>query len=196
MFSAVWTGTVMIVWGGSSKIPDDKTTLTNSGGRYNPSTDSWAATSTTGAPSARDNQTAVWTGTSMIIWGGEDGAGSGSIVGGMYFTGIPYEVPATSLSWTGKNSLSWSAADCATSYRVYKGNPSELKNLPTGASVCMAYNGNGSSATTTDTTLTSNPAAGSFFWYLAVGYNANGEGSAGQSSYGQRMINSTGQSCP
>ena len=45
----------------------------NTGGRYNPSTDSWTATSTTNAPSARDDHTAVWTGSEMIVWGGYDG---------------------------------------------------------------------------------------------------------------------------
>jgi hypothetical protein len=44
--TAVWTGTEMIVWGGTNAP-------TNTGGRYNPSTDSWTATSTTNAPSAR-----------------------------------------------------------------------------------------------------------------------------------------------
>ena len=44
----------------------------NTGGRYNPDTDSWTATSTTNAPSARDLHTAVWTGSEMIVWGGED----------------------------------------------------------------------------------------------------------------------------
>ena len=42
----------------------------NTGGRYNPSTDSWTATSTTNAPAARANHTAVWTGSEMIVWGG------------------------------------------------------------------------------------------------------------------------------
>src|SRR6266704_1771535 len=32
--------------------------------------DTWAATSTTNAPDARDGHTAVWTGTEMIVWGG------------------------------------------------------------------------------------------------------------------------------
>jgi hypothetical protein len=32
--------------------------------------DTWTATSTDGAPSARRNHTAVWTGSEMIIWGG------------------------------------------------------------------------------------------------------------------------------
>ena len=32
--------------------------------------DTWTATSTTNAPSPRDEHTAVWTGTEMIVWGG------------------------------------------------------------------------------------------------------------------------------
>src|SRR5437870_5641147 len=62
---AVWTGTEMIVWGGS----DDANHL-NTGGRYNPANDSWMATSTTNAPDARGFHTAVWTGSEMVIWGG------------------------------------------------------------------------------------------------------------------------------
>jgi hypothetical protein len=70
--SAVWTGTEMIVWGGY--YGGSASTRFNTGGRYNPSTDNWLATST-GAnnPSARYLQTAVWTGTKMIVWGGYDG---------------------------------------------------------------------------------------------------------------------------
>ena len=67
--TAVWTGHVMIVWGGASD---------NSGGRYEPETDVWEDTSTISAPSARENHTAVWTGSCMIVWGG------GSRTGGMY----------------------------------------------------------------------------------------------------------------
>ena len=48
--------------------------LLNTGGRYNPSTDSWTATSTTNAPAARGVHTAVWTGSEMIVWGGSDNA--------------------------------------------------------------------------------------------------------------------------
>ena len=47
------------------------TGVTNTGGRYDPGTDSWVATSTTGAPAARGWPTAVWTGSEMIVWGGE-----------------------------------------------------------------------------------------------------------------------------
>ena len=55
----------MIVWGGGNNGG-----YLNSGGRYNPSTDSWIATSITDAPAARNFHTAVWTGTEMIVWGG------------------------------------------------------------------------------------------------------------------------------
>jgi hypothetical protein len=47
--------------------------LFNTGGRYNPGTDSWAPTSTTRAPDHRESHVAVWTGTQMIVWGGFDG---------------------------------------------------------------------------------------------------------------------------
>ena len=50
------------------------TSYLNTGGRYNPSTDSWTATSTTNAPAARYDHTAVWTGSEMIVWGGYDNA--------------------------------------------------------------------------------------------------------------------------
>jgi hypothetical protein len=56
----------MIVWGG---YPN-----TNTGGRYYPATDSWIDTLTENAPSARYGHTAVWTGTQMIVWAGDDGS--------------------------------------------------------------------------------------------------------------------------
>jgi hypothetical protein len=65
--TAVWTGSEMIVWSGYG---GPALGLLNTGGRYNPSTDSWTATSTTNAPSARYFHTAVWTGGEMIVWGG------------------------------------------------------------------------------------------------------------------------------
>ena len=66
--SAVWTGSEMIVWGGS--FFDGTFHYFNTGGKYNPITNSWTATSTTIAPAAREGHTAVWSGSEMIIWGG------------------------------------------------------------------------------------------------------------------------------
>jgi hypothetical protein len=55
----------MVVWGGSSFYDP-----LNTGGRYDPATDSWDPTSIDGAPSERQTHTAVWTGNRMIVWGG------------------------------------------------------------------------------------------------------------------------------
>jgi hypothetical protein len=80
--TAVWTGTEMIVWGGSDTNHANGTTALQTGGRYNPATDSWTATSTgTNVPDPRDGHTAVWTGTEMIVWGGGNPA---SASGGRY----------------------------------------------------------------------------------------------------------------
>ena len=67
LHTAVWTGTEMIIWGGS-----DGSGVLNSGGRFDPATSTWApnGTSTINAPKARHSHTAIWTGTEMIIWGG------------------------------------------------------------------------------------------------------------------------------
>ncbi|MGA2332475.1 MAG: hypothetical protein ABSC14_09580 [Desulfomonilia bacterium] len=69
--SAVWTGTEMIIWGGvDANAPGFH--VTDTGGRYNPLTDTWIATSTVNAPPATSDQ-AVWTGTEMIVWDGTTG---------------------------------------------------------------------------------------------------------------------------
>jgi hypothetical protein len=67
-FSAVWTGSEMIVWGGGGVAFGGPT---NTGGRYNPSTDTWESTSVgTNVASIRARHSAAWTGSEMIIWGG------------------------------------------------------------------------------------------------------------------------------
>ena len=69
--TAVWTGSEMIVWGRYyDQIP---AVYRDSGSRYSPATDTWTPTSTTGAPIVRYSNTAMWTGSEMIIWGGYDG---------------------------------------------------------------------------------------------------------------------------
>ena len=68
---AVWTGAEMIVWGGVTS-GDLASPATNTGGRYDPATDSWHPTPIDGAPSAGRGRTAVWSGVDMFIWGGGD----------------------------------------------------------------------------------------------------------------------------
>jgi N-acetylneuraminic acid mutarotase len=72
-FSMVWTGSEVIVWGGY-----DNRSFTNlqNGARYNPLTDTWTAMTTTNAPAARQDAVTVWTGTEMIVWGGNTEYGS------------------------------------------------------------------------------------------------------------------------
>ena len=48
--TAVWTGSEMIIWGG-----DDISDYFDTGGRYNPMTDNWGATSITNAPDSRSS---------------------------------------------------------------------------------------------------------------------------------------------
>ena len=79
-FTAVWTGTEMIVWGGFDGVHP----MLNTGGRYNASMDSWTATSISNVPTARDAHTAVWTGSEMIVWGGADGSFQLLNTGGRY----------------------------------------------------------------------------------------------------------------
>ena len=61
---AVWTGSLMIVWGGYNSV------ALGDGGRYDPVTDTWTPVSTAGAPAPRWSHVAVWTGREMIVWGG------------------------------------------------------------------------------------------------------------------------------
>ena len=68
--TAVWADGEMIVWGGQGYGPGGGPTYFNTGGRYDPGTNNWTATSTTNAPSARIGHSAVWTGSEMIVWGG------------------------------------------------------------------------------------------------------------------------------
>jgi hypothetical protein len=68
--SAVWTGSEMIVWGGTG--PGNPTL--GDGGRYDPALDAWTPVgmpeAAGGPPSPRRNHEAVWHGGEMIVWGG------------------------------------------------------------------------------------------------------------------------------
>jgi len=71
--TAVWTGSRMLVWGGYVDLAAAH--YPGLGGRYDPTNNAWTAMSTLPAgfePGARQNATALWTGSEMIIWGGEN----------------------------------------------------------------------------------------------------------------------------
>jgi hypothetical protein len=111
--SAIWTGSEMIVWGGS---PSGQGAT---GARYDPATDTWVTTTTSGAPSPREYHTAVWTGNEMIVWGGQDQFGQHLVnTGGKYNPAIDTWTPTTTTGapqgrwfhaafWTGKFMVVW-----------------------------------------------------------------------------------------
>ena len=113
--TAIWTGTEMIVWGGVHCCP---LVYFNDGGRYNPGTDTWVATTTTGAPDGRSSHTAIWTGTEMIVWGASDYTIGGKNTGGRYNpktdswtattrTNAPSGRYDHSAVWTGSEMIVW-----------------------------------------------------------------------------------------
>ena len=118
--SAVWTGSELIVWGGMSGNLDNGVWY-DTGGRYNPSSDSWSATSMTGAPSPRIWHVDVWTGQEFIVWGGCTGSTSCPnevYTGGRYnpnsdtwmstsIQSAPSERSNSSAIWTGADMLVW-----------------------------------------------------------------------------------------
>ena len=60
----------MIVWGGQRK--EGVYQYLNTGGRYDPATDSWRPTSTgENVPAGRFFHSVAWTGTQMVVWGGD-----------------------------------------------------------------------------------------------------------------------------
>ena len=74
----------MIVWGGMGN--DD---VIGTGARYEPAGDTWSPISVeANTPSARGRHAAVWTGSEMIVWGGE-GYGSYLASGGGYCACVP-----------------------------------------------------------------------------------------------------------
>jgi len=113
----VWTGSEMIVWGGSGVGSVGYGT----GARYDPITDVWTPMSDVGAPSPRGAGAATWTGCRMIVWGG---AATGQIFddGAEYdpatdaWTPLPSENAPTargrySVVWTGRQAIFWGGAN-------------------------------------------------------------------------------------
>ncbi|MBA2434439.1 MAG: hypothetical protein H0V54_05020 [Chthoniobacterales bacterium] len=123
--TAIWTGTEMIVWGG---YDGTKSTGVTTGGRYNPETNSWTATSTTGAPAARYGHKSVWTGTRMIVWGGQgpnfftyDYLNTGAVYDPVAntwtatsLTGAPSPRSAHTAVWSGTEMIVWGGDSLTT----------------------------------------------------------------------------------
>jgi len=116
---AVWTGSRMIVWGGRTGFSEN--TTVNTGGIYDPASNTWTPTSTINAPAPRSYHSAVWTGTEMIVWGGYNGTSQVLNTGGRYnpqtnswvqttTSGAPTPRFAHNAIWTGTRMLIWAGA--------------------------------------------------------------------------------------
>src|SRR4029453_17170027 len=83
--------------------------------------DSWTDTTTTNAPTGRESPTAVWTGSEMIVWGGNDGINFLN-TGGGYNPSTDSWTPTTLTNapdarlgytavWTGSEMIVWGGRD-------------------------------------------------------------------------------------
>ncbi len=73
---AAWTGSRLILWSGLSASNGlTPSAVVNTGTAFEPATDRWAPVSTIGAASTlQAGAASVWTGTELIVWGGQLGA--------------------------------------------------------------------------------------------------------------------------
>src|SRR6266496_3128387 len=80
--------------------------------------DTWTATGTSNAPGGRYLHTAVWTGSEMIVWGGDNTGGEGRNTGGRYnpstdswtatsTTNAPFARYRHTAVWTGSEMIVW-----------------------------------------------------------------------------------------
>src|SRR5438552_7897443 len=94
--------------------------------------DTWTPTSIANAPAAREYHTAVWTGSEMIVWGGEDFSGSLVNTGGRYnpstdswtatsTTNAPDARQAHTAVWTGSEMIVWGGNDIGDREKDGKG---------------------------------------------------------------------------
>ena len=116
----VWSGSKVVVWSGEESSAAN---VQVTGGRYDLVGDSWAAMSTSGAPAGRITAAVVWSGSRMVVWGGLDRSGGGTVytypgAGGRYdpvgdvWTGISTTSQPTPRSgpayvWTGSQMIVW-----------------------------------------------------------------------------------------
>ncbi len=122
--SAVWTGSEMIVWGGGHLAEAGTiNTMLNTGARYSPLSDTWTPMSTLNAPSPRFYHSSAWTGSELIVWGGQDQATLGHFQSGGRYNPLTDRWEPTTLAnapaarfgasavWTGQGVLLFGGYD-------------------------------------------------------------------------------------
>ncbi|MEP7163234.1 MAG: hypothetical protein ABI741_00995 [Ferruginibacter sp.] len=110
LHSAVWTGSKMIVWGGND---ENYGVQSSAGYTYDPVSDTWGTISSVGAPSPRRAPTCSWTGSKMIIWGGEFFTGTSYFLndGGIYNSATDSWSPMASFYLLYSPAGCWSGTD-------------------------------------------------------------------------------------
>ncbi|MBN2381636.1 hypothetical protein JXQ70_02015, partial [bacterium] len=107
---------------------------------------------------------------------------------------VPPEI--TPIGWSGTETISWAEEATATNgYVLYRGVLDDLPDLLTSTTdFCIRWTG-ASSSDTSATVLTETATVGDCYYYLVVGVNGAGQGSAGSATAGERQVNDTGV-CP
>jgi hypothetical protein len=142
----------MIVWGGAGAL--------NTGGSYDPATDTWTVTSTVGAPSGRRQHTAVWTGSKMIVWGGAYTSDTNFDTGAIYqpatdtwiatsTVGAPSARVVHTAVWSGTEMIVWGGFRSGASVNtgaIYLPGPPQPLIVPSGATLLAEGCGSGNGA--------------------------------------------------
>ena len=118
--AVVWTGEQLLVWGGEvpgdGARPDRGWPATNTGGAYDPASDTWFSIPS-GPLSARSGAAAVWTGAEMLVMGGQAGSAAYDPA-----TRLWRELPTESLPiekavvWTGSEAIVFSGSGWGRAY--------------------------------------------------------------------------------
>lgn len=92
--TAVWTGTKVVVWGGTGVTGP----ATNQGWMYDPDADTWAPLPQTNPPTGRLNHVMVLVGTKIVMWGGFSNGGINSGAAYDLATGVWTAIAAAPIS--------------------------------------------------------------------------------------------------
>lgn len=115
----VWTGRQILVWGGGKGDDPGGDDWLNDGWRYDPATDAWAPMSDLDGPKKRRYPIGVWTGTELIIWGGNSSGGGDSLNTGARYNPAtdtwqamsedeaPSKRGGHTMTWTGSELIVW-----------------------------------------------------------------------------------------
>ncbi len=107
----------------------------------------------------------------------------------------PEVAVGTDFTWSGMI-IHWTEEPSAVGYRVYRGTKENLPELcDSNQDFCRRYEGTENQFDTAADNPEMVDTTNRVIYYIVVGYNAGGEGSAGNATAGQRVVNSSGV-CP